>query len=280
VLVIGGSPGKTGAPLLAATAALRAGAGWATVAMPPAALATLRGDVPRELTFEDLFTGEDLNPLALATFLEERRVRAVVCGPGTMGNPLDAETLAVLADFSRDHSGFVVLDAGATHGLAALLAGGLAGDPERWLVTPHPGEWRKLGPEFDFTPLSALGLARARRLAERLGVSLLYKHATPVFVPAHPAAPGFVAAEGSLALARAGSGDLLAGAAGAHGAAGLTSAVSALRSQVLIAWAARLAAERVGEHAVLASDILQDIGNVTRRLAQSEDDDADDGDDD
>jgi NAD(P)H-hydrate epimerase len=280
VLVIGGSAGKTGAPLLAATAALRAGAGWASVAMPQSALASLKGDVPRELTFEDLFTGDDLNPLALATFLEERKVRAVVCGPGTMGSPLGAETLAVLADFTREQGGFVVLDAGATHGLSSLLSGGLVGDPERWLVTPHPGEWRKIGPEFDFTPLSSIGLARARQLAERLGVALLYKHATPILIPAHPSAPGFVAAEGSMTLARAGSGDLLAGVAGAHGAAGLTTAVTALRSQVVVAWAAQLAAERVGEQAVLASDILHDIGNVPRRFADEEADEGEDEDDD
>src|SRR5690606_37250062 len=52
ILVIGGSPGKTGAPLLTALSSLRAGGGWATVSMSEATFASLKGDVPRELTFE------------------------------------------------------------------------------------------------------------------------------------------------------------------------------------------------------------------------------------
>lgn len=278
VLIIGGSAGKTGAPILAAMAALRAGAGWATVAMPDSATATLRGDVPREITFEALFDGEKLNAITLAKFLDERNVRSVVAGPGAVLNPLSPEVLAVLADFTGDGEGFVVIDAGATAGLATILAN-LDADPEKWILTPHPGEWAKLGAEFDFSPLTAAGLKKANMAAERLGVALLYKHATPLLVTGNPKAPGFVSAEGTLALARAGSGDILSGVIGAHGAQGLTTVPAALRSQVVVAWAAALAADDVGEHAVLASDILAQIGNVSSLAIDEDDDDDDDGDD-
>lgn len=277
VLVIGGSAGKTGAPLLAAMSALRAGAGWATVAMPDSATASLRGDVPRELTFEPLFDGERLNPITLARFLDERKVKAVVAGPGSVQNPLSAEVLAVLADYTADGGGFVVLDAGATHGIAPMLDN-LDCIPEKWLLTPHPGEWTKLGPGFDVAPLTTAGIRSANAASERLGVSLLYKHATPILVAGSPKAPAFVSIEGTLALARAGSGDILAGVIAAHGAAGLTTVLAALRSQVIVAWAATLAAEQVGEHGVLARDIISQIGKA-QEMAPGDDEEEDEEDD-
>ena len=265
VLVIGGSPGKAGAPILAGLAALRAGAGWVTLALPDAAALTMAGELPPELTFEHLFDGDELNAINLAAFLEERKVAAVVAGPGTMVNPLTPEVLAVLRDFTEEHDGFVVLDAAATHGLHEPLAA-MPGDPGKWLLTPHPGEWKKMGAVFDFTPLTAEGLAKARGLARGMGVTVVYKHATPIVISGIDDAPGFVVTEGTLALARAGSGDVLAGVAGAHGAAGLPALVAALRAQVAVAWAAVLAGEAVGEHAVLATDIIASLGNILRLI--------------
>jgi NAD(P)H-hydrate epimerase len=265
VLVIGGSPGKAGAPILAGLAALRAGAGWVTIAMPDAAALTLAGEVPAELTFEHLFDGDALNAINLEAFIEERKVAAVVAGPGTMVNPLTPEVLAVLRDFTETGDGFVVLDAAATHGMHARLAHA-PGDPGKWLLTPHPGEWKKLGPAFDFTPLSPTGLERARGIGREMGVTLVYKGATPVVISGVDGMPGFVVTEGTLALARAGSGDVFAGVAGAHGAAGLPAVVAALRSQVAVAWAAILASESLGEHAVLATDVIASLGNITRML--------------
>lgn len=265
VLIIGGSPGKAGAPILAGLAALRAGAGWVTLALPDAAALTLTGDIPPELTFEHLFDGDELNAINLDTFLDERKVKAVVIGPGTMVNPLTPEVLAVLRDFTQERDGFVLLDAAATHGLHEQLAES-PGDPGKWLLTPHPGEWKKMGAAFDFTPLSPEGLAKARGLARVMGVSVAYKHATPVVISGLDDSPGFIVTDGTVALARAGSGDVFAGVAGAHGAAGLPALVAGLRAQVAVAWAAVLATEAVGEHAVLATDVIASLGNIMRML--------------
>jgi NAD(P)H-hydrate epimerase len=138
-------------------------------------------------------------------------------------------------------------------------------DPACWVLTPHPGEWQRLGGGVDVAPLTPTGFRAAAGLAERLGAALLYKHATPVLVTGNPKAPGFVLTEGSLTLARAGSGDLLAGTIGAHGAIGLDAVVATLRSQVLVARAAELAGGRAGAHAVLASDILNALGRPAAR---------------
>lgn len=268
VLVLGGSTGKTGAPLLAAMAALRTGAGWASVAMPPSAFDSLRGDVPREITFEQLYIGEQINAIKLEEFLEQRRVRAVICGPGAMFTPLTPEAIAVLSEFTTQKSGFVVLDAGGTHGLGDLLADSTQ-IPERWIALPHPGEWQRLGSGFPISPLSPLAHKQAAVAASRIGVALLYKHATPILFPGLSDLPGFVCNEGDISLARAGSGDILAGVIGAHGAIGFTSVTAALRSQILIARTAKLIAQQIGIHSVTATDIIHHLGQVNTTGASS-----------
>jgi NAD(P)H-hydrate epimerase len=244
--------------------------------MPKPAYDSLRGDVPREITFEELFEGEALNAIKLEHFLEQRRVRAVVCGPGAMTSPLTPEVLGVLSEFSEG-DGFVVLDAGATHGLEDLL-GASPQNPERWLALPHPGEWKRMGASFDASPLNPTGLKKAVARADELGIALLFKNAAPLLIPGSPDMPGFVTGEGDLSLARAGSGDVLAGVAGAHGAVGLGSVIAALRSQVLVAWAAKLAAQERGPHAVTATDVIRCLGRVPAALEALEAGDEEDED--
>ncbi len=133
---------------------------------------------------------------------------------------------------------------------------------------PHPGEWTKLGPTSLPAPLSAKAAAHVKDIAASLGITLMYKGATPVVVSGPPEMPSFICDAGSIALARAGSGDLFAGA---HGAIGVSAVTSALRAQALIGWAAKIAAEKVGEHGVLAKDILAHIGQVAEYVARLED---------
>ena len=277
VLVIGGSPGKTGAPLLSALAALASGAGWATVAMPSAAFATLKGDVPREVVFEELFHGNDLDPLRLERLLTSRSVRAVAVGPGMVDSPLSEDALAVLVAFATgglgdgsrdDKSGgaprLVVFDAGATHDLQHRLARlkDLAADPAAMVATPHPGEWLRLGASEADAPLSPSGLARAQELAASMGMALLYKGATPVLLTGDPELPGFVHTSGTVTLARAGTGDVLTGVIAAHGAIGLSATLATLRGQALVSKAAALAAAKRGPHGVLARDLIVHLGRA------------------
>jgi NAD(P)H-hydrate epimerase len=269
VLVIGGSVGKTGAPLMAAMAAMRMGAGWVSVAMPEAAQKDLAGDVPREITFERLFMGGQIDSQALKQFVEERKVKAIVIGPGMTDSPLTPELLTTLAPLCERLQIQVTIDAGACQGLSDVLAEADI-HPSRWVATPHPGEWHKIGPDFTQTPLSPSGLAACKLLVEDLGCAVLYKHATPILLAGDAQFPGFVTHEGTNVLARAGSGDLLAGMIGAHGARGLSAPEATLRSQVVLAWAAKLAARKRGVHSVLARDILDQIGRIDHLLDEEE----------
>ena len=274
VLVAGGSAGKTGAPILSALAALRSGAGWATVAIP--GKISGQAGIPPDLTTESLWSRGNglsgLDPKKLERFLSGRKVRAVVVGPGTMENPLALKSLGVLCDFSK--AGFVVLDAAALHGIVPMLRKSKQTFTEgRVILTPHPGEWRLLSNGNEQkrwpAPLDADGVLAVEHECADLGIHVLYKHSTPILCGPVPfrigegtEARALVFNEGSNAMGRAGTGDVLAGCIAAHGAIGCDAAMATMRALAVVSSATQLAANLVGRHAVLPSDIISMLGKV------------------
>jgi hydroxyethylthiazole kinase-like uncharacterized protein yjeF len=260
VLIIGGSPGKIGAPIIAAMAALRSGAGWSSIAIP-------RGEkpvdlqIPPELTVESFFDGETLNVSALTRFTEERRVKTIVCGPGWTKQHLTFESLDYLKSFATNgHS--VILDAGALHGIMGILSKTGPFSSDHLIMTPHPGEWLRM---YDIPNPSPLTLKAAYDAAARLrasGASLIYKNAAPVIVGSENAP--IICQSGTNVLARAGTGDLLAGIIAAHLAIGCTTDFAAARAYTLLSRTAWIACQEVGEDAVLVSDILNRLGTSAR----------------
>ncbi|MCK5802519.1 MAG: NAD(P)H-hydrate epimerase, partial [Lentisphaeria bacterium] len=146
VLIAGGSRWYGGAPFLAASAALRSGAGLATVAIPEGCLPPTSG-VLAALIVRRLPSGETgvLGPKACAPLVElASRAQAIVFGPGIGTSPASAAALKVLADQPLP----LVLDADALR-LAARHRDMLVREGDT-ILTPHPGEMRAL--------LSGLGL--------------------------------------------------------------------------------------------------------------------------
>ena len=196
VLVMGGAPGMGGAALLAARAALTAGAGRVY-------LARLDGDDrPDPLRPE-------IMPRALAMALAPDLLRncTVVCGCG--GGQAVREWLPqVLA-----HAGRLVLDADALNALAlapelamALVARAARGQPS--VLTPHPLEAARL--QGSTAPaVQAQRLQQAQALAERLQSTVVLKGSGSVI--AAPGRPPAINASGNARLGSGGSGDVLAG---------------------------------------------------------------------
>ena len=261
VLVIGGSTGKIGAPILAALAALRSGAGWCSIAIP-------RGEappdiqIPPELTVESFFDGKKIDALKLREFLESRKVRCVIVGPGWMGQCLDQESFNCMRDFAKA-GGKIVFDAGALTGIATLIVQNGQLPAESCILTPHHGEWIKLQDISAPPPLTPDGVTGARKYSATLGAHIIYKNAAPVIVSPGASTP-IICISGGPALARAGSGDLLTGMIAAHLAIGCSLDFAAARSYTLLARAAWMAAQEVGEDAVIASDIISRIGIANR----------------
>jgi hydroxyethylthiazole kinase-like uncharacterized protein yjeF len=253
VLVIGGSAGKLGAPLLAASAAFRSGAGWVSVALlahehqPP---------LPVSLTYESWAMGGRIRAAEFEHFLHERRVKSVLIGPGTTDCPLDATILAILQKWNRDRGLFVVLDAGALRGLGPLLKH-FPFDPQRTLLTPHPGEWRALA--ADHGDLGSLAdLEKAWAFCAETGVTLFYKSASPFAL--WPKRQLASSTSGDVRLAKAGSGDLLAGVALSLGTSGLSAPAAACQAQAIVALAAQKASGIHGRHGLIPDDLLLQLG--------------------
>lgn len=196
VLVLGGAPGMGGAALLAARAALTAGAGRVY-------LARLDGDAAPDPQRPELM------PRSLAQALAPELLRhcTVVCGCGG-GSAVRAHLPAVL-----EHAARLVLDADALNALAgdAGLADRLRERSARGqasVLTPHPLEAARLL-ATDVATVQAQRLPQAQALADRLGAVVVLKGSGSVI-----AAPGRVPAlnpTGNARLGSGGSGDVLAG---------------------------------------------------------------------
>lgn len=204
VLVIGGARGKTGAAVLAASAALRGGAGLVTICSFADAIGSLDARVVEVMTRP---IERDALERSLDAALEN--ADAVVLGPG-LG--LDTDARRVVDHVVFGHPGPIVLDADAlTH--FAGRAGELGRARGPCLLTPHPAELGRLidasAAEVEADRYAALD--RALQLTERV---VLLKG--PHTLVGAPGVSPIVVSEGHPVLAVAGSGDVLSGLCAAN----------------------------------------------------------------
>ncbi|MEM6712179.1 MAG: NAD(P)H-hydrate dehydratase [Pseudomonadota bacterium] len=200
-LVVGGLPDKAGAGFLAATAALRAGAGLVTFAARTSTVAESVGLYP------SLMRATCDNQKDLSALLANPKVSACVLGPGL---PPD-ETTRQLVYAALDASVSLLLDAGALTAFAGLSSGLFARIKERdhpVVVTPHEGEFTRLLGHSEGTSK----IERCEWAARQSGATVVLKG--PDTVIAHPSGAtgtSFINANAPPWLATAGSGDVLAG---------------------------------------------------------------------
>jgi hydroxyethylthiazole kinase-like uncharacterized protein yjeF len=246
VLVVGGSRGLSGAPMLAALAAFRADAGYVAVAAPESTLPVLEARlleaVKRPLP-ED--AGGRIAPRALEAILEAaERSDAVALGPGLGRSEGTRELVRLLLEALPVP---VVLDADALFGLEPFERGGAT------VLTPHSGELARLL-DTSADEIDAHRLAAVRRAASRYGAVVLLKGADTLV--AAPREGVLVAAYGRPSLATAGSGDVLTGVIAALLAKGLEPRLAAATGAVVHGLASRLVEPQPG---LVASDLLPGI---------------------
>jgi NAD(P)H-hydrate epimerase len=255
VLVIAGSPGKTGAAHLALAGALRGGAGLVTLAARPEVLALALAGRPEAMSHA--LEGE--GPLAAAdrpALVEAARgVDALVIGPGIPRGP---GTARLLRDLIAHAPTPAVLDADALNAIAAEPA--LHGNwPAPVVLTPHPGEMARLC-GISIAEVQADRIELTRGKAEAWGCTIALKGArTVVAAPGRPAA---VIPTGNPGMATGGTGDVLAGLVGALLATGLDPFDAARAAAWVHGRAGDLAAEHHGERGMLALDLAERIGAV------------------
>ncbi len=212
VAVLAGSRGKVGAALLAAHGALRGGAGAATIVTWPDAAAALESRVVEVMTArigEEAASGVE-TAAALGGQIDTALVnkRAVVVGPGFGTGERAREAVRhVLSTYT----GPIVVDADALTIHARALED-FAPASGRAILTPHSGELaRLLGTTSE--EVEADRFTAVRTAASRSKSVVLLKG--PHTVIASPEGRLVVSSTGNPALATAGSGDVLAGLAGA-----------------------------------------------------------------
>jgi hydroxyethylthiazole kinase-like uncharacterized protein yjeF len=203
VWVVGGSPGMTGAPTLAARAALRTASGYARLSVPG-------GASPEAGPLEVVGTPLSASGWSTAVAQEAGRFGALVVGPGLGPDPLRAREAVEVALWSPAP---VVVDG---DGLRAVAASWVTFPADRpTVLTPHDGEYEA----FASQRVGADRMASARWLAREREAVVLLKG--PTSVVATPDGRAAVITSGDQRLATAGTGDVLSGMVASLLAAGL-----------------------------------------------------------
>jgi hydroxyethylthiazole kinase-like uncharacterized protein yjeF len=256
VTIVAGSRGKTGAAHLAAMGALRSGAGLVTVATPASCLpivASMAADYmtePLAESDEGTVRGDAVDRIVDLTH------DVIACGPGLGRTVGAAEFVRGLLDRATVP---LVLDADALT-LLADDPGRLTGREERDVViTPHPGEMARLiGASVEEVQANRIEVATDFATTHRVYV-VLKGHRTIV---ATPEGRVFINPTGNPGMATGGTGDVLTGMIAAW-LAQLLDAEAACRLAVFLHGAAGdLAEAGQGQTAMMATDLLGELGRA------------------
>ena len=255
LLLCCGSAGKLGAGILASRGALRAGAGLVTLAVPASALHEVDAATPEVMTSPLPETAEGsfsrLGANGLKKLIYERDALAI--GPGISTDPEVGEMVRNVLKWE----GFpAVIDADALNVLGGELEL-LRPRGASTVITPHPGEMSRLmGVSIKDVQSDRIGAAL--ECAVRSECVVVLKGAGTVI--AHPDGTFFINTTGNPGMASGGTGDVLTGMIGALLARGCSPLDSATAAVYLHGAAADLAAEKISEHALTATDIINSLG--------------------
>lgn len=244
VLILAGSEGFTGAARLCSAAAVRAGAGLVTLAVPRAIYPILAASAVPEVMV-----------MPWGGTFPEGAWDAVAIGPG-FGRQRDAEVLDLLGQVQAP----CIVDADALNAVAAAGESVWDSSPGPRLLTPHPGEMERLSPRGNRTRREWM-----KDFVERHPVTLLLKGSRTI-IGSGGQPPAFNST-GHPGMASGGMGDVLTGVCAALAGGGLP----LLSAAKLGAWICGHAAEwaiREGASAesLCASDVLHQLGPAFARL--------------
>jgi NAD(P)H-hydrate epimerase len=261
VLVIAGSVGKTGAAALAGQGAQRVGAGLVTLAVPESLNDILEVKLTEVMTepvpeTEARTIGREALDRLLHLAADKQ---AVAIGPGLGTHPSTQKLIHELLPALRIP---IVLDADGINALAGQ-ADVLKRAAAPLVLTPHPGELsRLLGVPRD--EVLKRRIALAREVAGRFNVTVVLKMARTVV--ASPAGDAAIVPTGNPGMATGGTGDVLTGLIAGLLAQGVAPGLAAQAGAYIHGMAGDLAAERLGQEAMLAGDLLERVPEAIQRL--------------
>ena len=250
-LLIAGSYGKMGAAVLAAKACLRAGTGLLTVHVPHFGYSIIQTAVPEAMA------SIDAHDSIVTEFPDVSQFTAVGAGPG-LGKK--SNTCKALHDLLAASQRPLVLDADALNILSENKEW-LSRLPANSILTPHPGEFKRLAGE---TASSWERLQKQRDMARELNVIVVLKGAyTSVALPDGRL---FFNSTGNPGMATAGSGDVLTGFLLGLLAQNIAPSDAAIAGVFLHGLAGDRAADRLSANALIAGDVIESFGEAFNYL--------------
>ena len=255
VLVVGGSHGMLGAPVLAATAALRCGSGLVQIALPESLL-----NLAISITPELIGIGVPVAGADLAVVQAAEKADVLVVGPGLGQSTSVGRTLRKLLAMRKP----AVIDADALNFLASQ---------KRWpawfkvsaILTPHPGEMKRLlkllgGGEV---PTDDAGRIRvATQVARAFGQIIVLKGHRTVVTDGKRV---YLNQTGDSSLSKAGAGDVLSGITGSLLGQKMHLFEAACAATRLHGSAGQIAGRKLGRRSVLARDVIEALPMAIRQ---------------
>jgi hydroxyethylthiazole kinase-like uncharacterized protein yjeF len=263
VLVVGGATEMPGAVVLAATAALRAGAGKLQIATCRSIAQSVAVAVPEARVFALPETRAGAIAVSAAGEISKRagRVNAVLIGPGM----IDEDSVARLVQKVLPQTGkaTVVLDAAALSCFTES-AQCLHGLECKAVLTPHAGEMAMmLG--ISKSAVTRDPLATAREAARSLRAVVALKGAE-THIAAHNVSKSYCNRTGNVGLATSGSGDTLSGIVTGLAARGATPLQATVWGVYLHACAGDVLLKRMGRLGYLARELLAEVPALMSKL--------------
>lgn len=265
VLVVGGASEMPGAIILAATAALRAGAGKLQIATCRSIAQSVAVAVPEARVFALPETRDGAVAVSAAAEISKRadEANAILIGPGM----IDEDAVARLVEkvLPRIGKATVILDA------AALSC--FTESPQclhdldcKAVLTPHAGEMAKmLGVNKSIITRDPLATAQGAARSLRAVVAL---KGAETHIAAHNISKSYCNRTGNVGLATSGSGDTLSGIICGLAARGATPLQAAVWGVYLHARAGDVLAKRVGRLGYLARELLAEVPVLMSKLCE------------
>ncbi len=250
-LLIAGSYGKMGAAILASRACLRSGVGLLHSHVPKAGVQILQTASPETMISIDRYDNYFSKVPDLGLY------NAIGIGPGLGMEHQSAMAMKLLIQNSICP---LVIDADALNILSENPTW-LAFLPQGSILTPHPKEFQRIagGWKNDFERLD-----KQRALAQKHGIYVVLKGSNTSIC--FPDGQCYFNSTGNPGMATAGSGDVLTGIITGLLASGYSSGIAAILGVYLHGLAGDIAAKEKGMEALIASDIIDNLGIAFSRL--------------
>lgn len=264
VCIIAGSIGMSGAAALAGRSALRAGAGLVRVAVPKSILPIVASIEPSFTTIalpEDDAGRISANAInGVLNLVAEND--CVAFGPGV---GVSQGVRCVLHKLIKQEGLKLVIDADGLNNLCKI-ADWSAESRAKVILTPHPGEMKPLWASVFREKMPSERQEQAILMAERTGAVVVLKGAGTVVTDGKRV---YVNRTGNPGMATAGAGDVLAGVIAALVGQGMSELNAAILGVYVHGLAGDLAAEKVGQVSLIATDIAEFLCKSFQKCSKS-----------